>query len=181
MHGNMTDDKVILIVRNVPRFDSPKFVSKFYICRQFNFNRNGCPRELNYCCFTPSTWNLALFVVTTIVAVVENLFLITNILKKLNENHFDSNLVIFKTTETTHLALTRANVLSRISHLEATWINSAKQTFLLLLHLQPPFPPFPKFSFGPEEYFSKRKDKTNLSSCYAKMKLCTLAWKGREF
>ena len=42
-------------------------------------------------------------------------------------------------------------------------------------------PPFPKFSFGPEEDFSKRKDKTNLSSCYAKMKLCTLAWKGREF
>lgn len=42
-------------------------------------------------------------------------------------------------------------------------------------------PPFPKFSFGPEEEFSKRKDKTNLSSCYAKMKLCTLAWKGREF
>ena len=124
---------------NVPRFDSSKFVSKFYICRQFNFNRNGCPRELSYCCFTPSTWNLALFIVTTTAAVVENLFLTTNILKKLNENHFDSNLVIFKTTETTHLAMTRANVLSRISHLEATWINSAKQTFLLLLHLQPPF------------------------------------------
>lgn len=93
----------------------------------------------SYCCFTPPTWYLALFIVTTIAAVVENLFLITNILKKLNENHFDSNLVIFNTTETTHLALTRANVLTRISHLEATWINSAKQTFLLLLHLQPPF------------------------------------------
>lgn len=49
-------------------------------------------------------------------------------------------------------------------------------TYSLLLQ-----PPFPKFSFGPEEDFSKRKDKTNLSSCYAKMKLCTLAWKGREF